>query len=373
MIDVGRHPRVALDVHMVGTHETGNETYATELALALGRTGECETLLYTPNPGSFPERPVTGRIRKTPGVPSAIRLSLIYPWLAFRDNVDLLHVTYVAPPMMSRPTVVTVHDVSYRIFPRFFSPRVRFTLELLVGRSVRRAARVIAISQNTKHDLTRFYGIDPGKIVVTPLAASARFRRQAADQVAEVRRRLRLPARYVLAVGNLQPRKNLGRLLDAFEVIAPDYADLALVLVGQSKWGGADIEDRVRGLTARGRIVMAGHVAERDLPAIYAGSDVFCYPSLYEGFGLPVVEAMACGAPTLTGDNSSLPEVAADAALAVDVTSVAAIVRGLRRLLDCPELRTRLIRAGEERARLFTWDMTARRTIDVYRSVIESR
>lgn len=365
-----RVPRVALDLHMVGGQETGNETYAAELGAALGRNPGCDTLLYTPRPQAVAAGLVHARVRRTPDVPSAVRLGLLYPWLARRDRVDLIHVTYAAPPLFSGPTVVTVHDVSYRIYPEFFSPRVRATLEALVGRSVRRAARVIAISENTRRDLVRLYGLPPDRVVVTHLAAARRFEPQAADRLAQVRSRLGLPDQYVLAVGNLQPRKNLGRLVDAFAGLAAEHPDLCLVLVGKSAWRGSDVASRVSERGIAGRVVMTGYVEPDDLPAVYAGSQVFCYPSLYEGFGLPAVEAMACGAPTLTSDTSCMPEVVGDAAVTVDPTSVDAIAGGLRRLLDDPDLRARLAARGMARARTFSWDRTAGQTVDVYRAVV---
>jgi glycosyltransferase involved in cell wall biosynthesis len=178
-----------------------------------------------------------------------------------------------------------------------------------------------------------------------------------------------LGGRYVLAVGNKQPRKNLSRLVRAFSSIALEMPDVTLVIVGQSGWQGSDVEQTVKSLGLNTRVRFTGFVPETDLPALYSGADVFCYPSLYEGFGLPPLEAMACGAPTITSNTSSLPEVVGDAALTVDPMSIEEMAGALRSLLADSTKREEYGRRALRQAALFSWDKTARLTRDAYDQV----
>jgi glycosyltransferase involved in cell wall biosynthesis len=358
---------------MVGTHETGNETYVVHLSEALGRLGGYNYNLYTPLPGAIPvELRLTHTIsvRPFPNVPSFVRIPLVYPFLARRDRLGLLHMTYMAPPILTCPLVLSVHDVSYKLYPRYFSPRVRFLLNLLVGPSVRRAARVLAISESARRDIIRFYKPDPDRVIVAPLAAAPHFMPQPEDEIARVRYIHDLPAQYMLAVGNKQPRKNLRRLVRAFASIAADYPNIALVIAGQSGWRGSQVEAEVERLGLAERVRFTGYMPDDDLPALYAGATLFCYPSLYEGFGLPPLEAMACGAPTITSNTSSLPEVVGEAAITVSPTSTAEIACAMRLLLADDARRHEYSRRGMERAALFSWDRTARLTRDAYDAVL---
>jgi glycosyltransferase involved in cell wall biosynthesis len=358
---------------MVGTRETGNETYVVELASALAQIGGYDYRVYTPQPEKLPRelRAQPGlRIRTFPDVPSFVRIPFLYPRMAREDNLSILHMTYIAPPVSPSPVVLSVHDVSYRIYPQFFSPRVRLLLGMMVGPSMRRAARVITISERTKRDIVRFYRVPPQRIVVTPLAAGARYRLQAPQEVERVRREYGLGEKYVLAVGNVQPRKNLPRLVEAFGSIVGELDGVELVIAGRSAWRGSEVEATVERAGVGGRVRFVGYVPDTDLPALYAGAAVFCYPSLYEGFGLPPLEAMQCGTPTVTSNAASLPEVVGDAALTVDPLSVREIAAALHRLLVDEDSRREYREKGLERARLFTWERTARMTREVYDEVV---
>jgi len=372
-----RSSTIGIDAHMVGTQETGNETYVVELAAALGKLGGYHYKLYTPIPQEMPlelrracEQSEALSVRVFPDVPSFIRIPFLYPRLARQDRLGLLHMTYVAPPRLACPLVLSIHDVSYRIFPRFFSPRVRLQLALTVGPGVRKARRIIAISESAKRDIVRFYGVNPRRVVVTPLAAGAHFSPQSESEIRRVRQAYGLPERYVLAVGNKQPRKNLPRLVQAFGSLAAEMPELVLVIAGQSGWQGSEVENVVKEMGLGRRVRFTGFVPGADLPALYSGADVFCYPSMYEGFGLPPLEAMACGAATITSNTSSLPEVVGDSALTVEPTSVADLTEALRTLLDNEAMRREYSRRGIERASLFSWDRTARLTRNAYDAVL---
>ncbi len=367
--------RIAIDAHMVGTGETGNETYVRGLVRGLRAIdARPDYLLYTTDPALLPPALVGDRFRPRRITPAGNipRLAWAMPRAARRDRLDLLHVTYTLPPALPCRGVVSVHDISYTFFPEAFSPRDRLVLGLAVPLSLRRAERVITPSESGRRDIIRRYRVPEWKIAVIPLAAEPHFApvRDPAE-LARVRARYRLPARYVLAVGNLQPRKNLGRLIAAFAALrAARRTDVGLVLVGKALWRESDIFTAVRAHGLERAVVATGYVPDADLPALYSAAEVFAYPSLYEGFGLPPVEAMACGTPVLTSATSSLPEVVGDAALTVDPRDVRAIAAGLEALLGDADLRVRLAGAGRARAIRFTWEETARRTLAVYEAAL---
>jgi glycosyltransferase involved in cell wall biosynthesis len=369
---------VALDGHMIGTRETGNETYALELALALGRLEAQDGYsyaLYTGEAGAMRAKSREAprlSVRRVPGVPSPVRIPWTYPRLARRDGAGLLHMQYVAPPLSPCPVVLTVHDVSHRIYPRFFSAKVRLVVAPLTRVSIRRAAHVIASSECTARDLARYYGVPRSRLTVVPLAANCRFSPQTEGEIERVRKAYDLPASYVLSVASVEPRKNLARLIDAFAAIAAQVRDTQLVIAGSRTEHGVELERHAQRLGLGQRVRFTGYVEERDLPAMYSGAAVFCYPSLYEGFGLPPLEALGCGVPTVTADVSSLPEVVGDAALKVDPESVDRLASALLRLLSDSGMRDEYRRRGRERAASFSWQRTAEMTKGVYDRVLAS-
>ncbi len=374
---------IALDGHMIGSRETGNETYALEIALALARSeatlnggDDYSYKLYTAHPGALPASVYSTprlSVREFPDVPSWVRIPRTYPRLARRDGAALLHMQYVAPPFVPCPVVLTIHDVSHRIYPEFFSLKARLVVTPLTSMSLRRATHIIASSGATLRDLVRFYRVPRSRVTVVPLAAGCQYQPQPEGERVRVRRLYNLPPCYILSVGNLQPRKNLARLIEAFGSIAAEVPDVALVIAGARTKLGSELEQKARQLGLEGRVRFIGYVPDADLPALYSGATLFCYPSLYEGFGLPPLEAMACGAPTVTSDTSSLPEVVGDAALTVDPVSVESIATALRRFLLETELRDTYRRKGLQRAASFSWQRTAQLTKEVYDKVLGRR
>jgi glycosyltransferase involved in cell wall biosynthesis len=243
-------------------------------------------------------------------------------------------------------------------------------LGLMVGPSVRHAARVITDSQAARRDIVRFYRVSPDKVVVTPAAAGPQYYPQPPGEVERIRRAYDLKERYLLAVGNVQPRKNLPRLVEAFARIASEATDVQLVIVGRSTWKGSEVEATVHRLGVTGRVRFTRYVPDAHLPGLYTGAVTLCYPSLYEGFGLPPLEAMACGTPTVTSNVSSLPEVVGDAAITVNPRSVDEIARALRCMLLDESLRIEYSRRGLARAAMFSWEKTAMLTRKVYEAVL---
>jgi glycosyltransferase involved in cell wall biosynthesis len=280
-------------------------------------------------------------------------------------DLDMVHATSAAvPPTGGRPLVATVHDVAFRHYPDTYPAAGRRYHDRAARIVAGEAARVIAVSQATADDLTELYGVEPARISVVPLGAEPPG---AADQPAAARLLADLGVRgpFLLAVGTLEPRKNLPRLLAAFGEVTDELPDHFLVVAGPVGWGPT-----LRPTWDSVRVKLAGPVDDPVLQALYRSADGLAYPSLYEGFGLPVVEAMAHGLPVLTSDRSSLPEVAGDAAVLVDPLDRGAIAKGLVRLVTDTALRRRLADAGPRRAARFTWPATAAGTWAAYREVL---
>jgi len=363
--------RIALDCRTVTAPKTGDRTYALNLSRALAEvdpdneyflyTWEATTLTHLRRPRFHPV--------VLPAVPRWTWTPFVFPRDLARKRADVAHVQYFVPPVAPCPLVTTIHDVAFRRYPKLFPIKHRLLLNWLVPLAARHAAAVLTGSEATKRDLVEFYALPPEKIHVTPYAADASYGpMDRADARRAVQRRLGVPVPYLLSVGVLQPRKNLPRLVRAYNRIA-EAVPHRLVLTGKEGWAGDELREAVGEAPPGKEPLFTGYVADADLPALYAGADLFVYPSLYEGFGLPPLEAMACGTPVLTSNVSSLPEVVGEAGVTVDPLDEAAIAEALAALLADPARRQALAEAGLERARRFDWKHTARQTLDVYAAV----
>ena len=266
------------------------------------------------------------------------------------------------------PAVVTIHDLSFIRFRHLFRPANRLYLTVMTRLSARRARRFIAVSAHTASESERLLRIPKERIDVVYHGVDPAFRPLPTEQVEVFRQRAKLPQRFVLCVGTLEPRKNHIRLVEAYARI--QHRDTKLVLVGGKGWLYDELFARVEALGMSGNVIFAGYVANKDLPLWYSAATTFAYPSLYEGFGMPVLEAQACGTPVLTSTASSLPEAAGDGALMVDANDVDAIAAGLSRMLSEETLRRELRERGLAHASQFTWEQTARETASVYQHAI---
>ena len=308
---------------------------------------------------------------------SVIRSLTLVPAALRRLRVDVFHgMDHVGIPLVGRSGkyVVTVHDVIPLILPETFTPRHRLVVRLALARVRRKADLVVVPSHAVKRDVVRRVGFPEARVVVTPEGCEPRFRPVRSEAaLREVAARYDLPPRYVLAVGTLEPRKNLTTLLEAFARLRRNGevdADLRLVLAGARGWLDEPIFATVRSLGLEDAVRFTGFVDDDDLPAVYSGAALFVFPSLHEGFGLPLLEAMACGVPVVTSNVSSMPEVAGDAATLVDPRDGEGLSAAIARLLRDEALRGRLREAGIARARQFSWEATARRTLDAYASLV---
>jgi glycosyltransferase involved in cell wall biosynthesis len=290
----------------------------------------------------------------------------------FLPDADLFHATeHLLLPFQTIPTVLTVHDLIFRHLPADHKPLNRWYLNLAMPLYCCRATHVIVVSEHTRRDLITTYGLAPERVTTVYEAAAPQFCPQPAEEVAVVRARHGLPDRYVLFVGTIEPRKNLSRLLAAFEVVHAEGLTDGLVMAGRRGWLCGDFFARLEESPARDAVVFPGYVPDEDLPALYAGAQALVLPSVYEGFGLPVLEAMACGTPVAASNAASIPEVGAEAALYFDPLDVGAITGALRLLLRDADLQDEMRERGLLRAAEFSWQRAAAETEAVYDAVAE--
>lgn len=285
--------------------------------------------------------------------------------------VDIFHSPdFVLPPVRRAKTLVTVHDLSFIRYPQCADANLRAYLNKVVPRSVHRADLILADSHNTKDDLTELLGVERDRIEVVYPGVEERFRPIEDQALLErVRKRYNLPPRFILGLGTLQPRKNFTRLIEAFADLRFAICDLHLVIAGGKGWLYEEIFATVERLGLEDKVVFTGFVADEHLPALYNLADLFVFPSLYEGFGLPPLEAMACGRPVVTSNASSLPEVVGEAGLMVEATDVEALAEAMQRVLEDNALRVRMIAKGVEQATKFTWEKAAAKLLSLYEAM----
>jgi glycosyltransferase involved in cell wall biosynthesis len=364
--------RFAVDAHAIGRHLTGNEVYVRSLLGAFAAIDrESEFLAYVSGPegeSKVPRRFQTRQIAANP----FLRLGFDLSRNLRQDKPDLLHVQYTSPLFCPVPTVVSVHDVSFLEHPEYFKKSRAMQLGITVARSVKRASRIITGSEFARDSIVRAYQLPPEKIVVVPDAASPSFRSVNRDAaVRKVMSRFRFKGKYVLSVGDLQPRKNHIGLIKAFARLIKDQPQLKhdLVFAGKDTWFGNRVREAARESGVEDRIHFLGFVTDEDLLLLYNACECFVFPSFYEGFGIPVLEAMACGRAVICSNASSIPEVANGAALLFDPENSDEMVRALADVLRNSDLRARMERLGVQRAAQFTWQKTAEMTLNVYREV----
>ena len=373
--------RIGIDAHSVGTKLGGNESYAVNLIEALAQIDSVNkyTIYVTTNEARdrFTDRWPNFKVRSTLPHTPLIRIPLTLSAELRKHPVDILHVQFTAPPFCPCPVVVSIHDLSFEHLPETFKRRSRTQLRLTVRRSARRATRILSLSEHTRRDIIETYRIDAEKVSAIPLAAADHFRPVADNrELQRVRHKYGIDGDYILCVGSIQPRKNVARLIRAYALLRGNFsADKLpkLVLVGKCAWLYDETLRTLEKTGVKDTSVVTGYVPESDLPALYSGALCFVYPSYFEGFGLPPLEAMKCGTPVIVGNRTSLPEVVGDAALSVDPFDIEAIAAAITRLMNNSALRDELSVRGQERARMFSWQHTAEETLKIYTEVAQDR
>jgi glycosyltransferase involved in cell wall biosynthesis len=340
--------RISVNGRFQGQRVTGVQRYAREL---LARIGSRVTVVAP----RVPLRGMRGHAWEQGVLPRMFKGNLL--WSPCNTG-----------PLTVRQQIVTIHDCGFYDHPECYSPLFVRWYRWLIPRLARRARHVITVSEFSRQRLIELVGLRENQVTVIPNGVSKRFQPAPPNVVAEVKRRRGLPARYILSLGTLEPRKNLARLLEAWRRLAPEVPDVSLVVVGaaSSVFRSVHLADKLP------RTVLAGHIPDEDLPAIYSGAEVFVYPSLYEGFGLPVLEAMACGVPVVCSHAPALQEVSSDAGILVDPYEPDSIAHGIGRLLEAPSLQTVLRRRGLERASHYTWRRAAENTWRLLQAVAEN-
>ncbi|HEX4951212.1 MAG TPA: glycosyltransferase family 1 protein [Blastocatellia bacterium] len=372
---------IGIDAHAIGARQGGNETYIRNLLVALAELDQANqyTLYFSEAQAAdaWRNRYANFQVRLLPPPTPLVRVPLALAFDLRRYPVDVLHVQYTAPPFCPVPVVTTIHDLAFEHLPETFTRRGKTQLRLTVRRTARRAAHILTVSEYSRQDIIRTYGLSPDKITVTHNGCEVQYTPQPASsrEAEEIRRKFGITQDYLLAVGSLQPRKNLIRLLRAYVALRQQHPDFQpqLVLVGRRLWLYEEVLREIRQQPFAADVIVTGYANEEDLPALYRSAIALVYPSLFEGFGLPPLEAMACGTPVITSNSSSLPEVVGDAALLVNPYEEAALSQAMWQIANDAALRLRLRQAGIKQAKQFTWHAAAEKTLAVYRAVAHQR
>ena len=366
--------RVAIDARKL--HDFGIGTYIRNLLRHLARLDadtEYVLLCHEPDLGVAPQLGRNFRAVLEPSPNYSIREQLHVPWLLLREKPDVYHSPhYVLPPAIRCRSVVTIHDTIHLTFPQYLPNRLAYVYaKTSMWAAARRSNRILTVSEASKRDIVRQLDVPPGKVVVVYNAIDERFSREPdAEDVARVRERFQLDQRFMLYVGNIKPHKNLVRLIEAFhELRRGELDDLKLLIIGDEISKFPALRRAVHQYKLHKHVRFLGYLSDDKLAIMYRLASVFVFPSLYEGFGLPPLEAMACGTPVVTSNVSSLPEVAGDAAVLVDPYDTGSIVEGLRRVLTTPALAAEMRRKGLLRAREFSWEQSVGKTHRLYQEI----
>ena len=366
--------RVAIDARKL--HDFGIGTYTRNLLRHLARIdrdNEYVLLCHPPDLGIAAQLGTNFRTVLEPSPNYSIREQFHVPWVLHRERPDVFHAPhYVMPPAVRCRSLVTIHDCIHLMFPQYLANRAAHVYaRASMWSAAHRSHRILTVSEASKRDIIHFLNVPPEKIVVVYNAIDERFRVPPSEEaIARVRERYQLDHGFVLYVGNIKPHKNLVRLVEAFDGLRKrGFDELKLLIIGDEISKLPALRRAVHSHKLHKHVRFLGYLPDDTLAILYRLAAVFVFPSLYEGFGLPPIEAMACGAPVVTSNVSSLPEVTGDAAVLVDPYDIESIVDGIARVLSDPALREELRAKGIARARAFSWEQSVGRTREIYQEV----
>lgn len=378
---VPSYKKIGINARYLQRPITGIERYALELIKNLARLDDVNKYVLFFNS----HEPLNNVVKKhnfetyVTAVPTKFRLLRIFWeqfWLALElksNDVNIFHgPSFLSPLKKTCKYVVMIHDLSFFKYPESFTLENKLYFKFFLERSIKSADAIIANSEATKKDIIHYFKVDPLKIHVTYLAVDEKYRPlNNPAKAEEVKKKYGLPEKFILFTGVLSPRKNLERTLLAFCLLKRKRKyPHKFVVVGKKGWLYDPIFEKIKFLNLENDVIFTDYVPEEDLPYFYNLADVFVLASLYEGFGLPIIEAMACGCPVVTSNRSSMPEIAGDAALLVDALKVDDIVAAFEKIIDDPELRATLVKRGFEQVKKFSWKTTAEKTLEVYKSLL---
>lgn len=357
--------KIAIDIQTTLGKPTGFGFYVSSLVEALKRNVDEEFQLELIEPG----------IEKDFSTPQRFFWDqFTYPRQAKQKGVDLLHQPcFSAPLFFPGPVVVTIHDIISILFPETIPFASRMFYSKWMPFSYRKAKQIITISKSTKRDIVRVLGIPEEKITVIPLGFDKKFETKISQtEIARVKKKYALPDKYLLHIGTLEPRKNLDFLIDVFaDVISvKGNEDLGLVITGKKGWYFEGLFEKVKRYSLEDRVVFTGYIDEEDKAAIYQGARIFTFPSLYEGFGLPPLEAMASGVPIISSDTSSMPEVVGDAGILISPYDKQKWVKEISRVNQSEKLINEMKEKNLKQVANFSWDKAAQKTLEVYKKAI---
>jgi glycosyltransferase involved in cell wall biosynthesis len=373
--------RIGIDATALPPQPVGAGNYIIHLIRALAAMdSEDEFVIFSGQRGpsliNLPEKPTLKWILlpdRNPGV-RLIWEQTYFSRLIRDSGVDLLHsLHYTRPLRLSCASVVTFHDMTFFLYPELHTRTKRFYFPLAIRSSAKRANFLIAISESTRQDTIRLLNLSPDRVITIQHGVDPSFRPLSdIDLKKRITKKYRLPDKIILYVGLIEPRKNLPLLIKAYKKLVDDGTEHYLVLAGRYGWMFDEVLQQIEKLSLTDKVILTGYVDQIDLPMVYNLSDLFVYPTLYEGFGLPALEAMACGIPVITTKVSSLPEIVGEAGILVPPNDAEELFRGMKTVLQDEELRLNLARQGTEQAAKFTWERTARSTLEVYQRAIKT-
>lgn len=367
--------RIGIDLHMVNDFMQGSRTYTYNVIRALIEIDpENDYYLYFTNkPKSLPSlfQKSNVHIRRIVPANRIVRLPISFPLKLAIDRIDVFHCQYMGPPFSATPYVVTLHDIIHEIYPEFYPDSLRFFMSLFYPLSARRAATVLTVSEYCKEAIVKLYKVPEKNVIVAYDGVSDEFKPiRDKSLVNSVGKKYGINKKYILFVGRLEPRKNIPGLFKAFYFLKKHHnIPHQLVIVGMKDFKYNEIYDTVRRLKLDEDIVFTGRVEQEDLPMIYNGADLFVFPSFGEGFGIPPLEAMACGIPVITSNTTALPEVVGDAGIMINPWKNEELSEAMYKVLNDSDLRVRMKRDGLEQSKKFSWTITSEKVLKVYEEV----